>query len=149
MNTKYSLAKYILTIKVPASLVSMLGQSISIGGEGSYLDYISVHYNSDQWTTEGDATGGYTHNLSLNRTGTIEWSLTQVSEKIKHFIRLLNVIYTAAGLDDTIDITISQESNTIVSASDCVPTRIPDQRFAATAEKQTWSFNCGKITCTL
>lgn len=149
---RYSLARYILTIQLPndldAAFISAFGQSLSIGGEGSMVGSIKLSLSKDLWSTEGDATGGYTHNQSLDRTGTCTIDIKQVADSIAKFIRLCNCFYKSSITASTglyLELK-DNEGNIVATCNDCYITKIADQEFTDTAGDQTWTFTCGKIT---
>jgi len=148
---RYSLARYILTVQLPddfdATFITAFGQSLSIGGEGSMVGSIKIALAKDLWETEGDSTGGYVHNQSLDRTGTCEVSLKQVADAVAKFIRLCNCFYKSdvnysTGLYLELK---DNEGNIVATCKDCYISKIPDQEFADKAGDQTWTFTCGKV----
>lgn len=145
---KYSLADYILTITLPADLASQFGtDTISVGGEGSYLGSIVLGFNSNIWETEGDATGSWVHNRNLDRTGTVDVTLNMLSDNVAKFIRVCNLYYNSETITDGLTMTVSTLSGTnIANCLDCFITKIPNQEFEEKAKTQSWSFTCGKIT---
>lgn len=145
---KYSLAKHILTITIPDNLVGDFGaQSISIGGEGSYLDSITLTYNSQLWTTTGDATGSWVHDQNLDRTGTAEISIKQVSPSVGRFKTLCNLYFNSYIDYDGLTLELSDiAGNIIATCNDCYIQKIPNQAYQATSQNQTWTITCGKIT---
>lgn len=143
---RYSLSNYILTITIPTSLANALGiNTIQIGGEGSYLNSISISLNSNMFETETDYTGSWVHNKNLNLSGTCEIQLNQLSPNIERFKQLCN-IYRSSELYDGLDMVLQDLSgNTIATITDSLITKIPEQTFANTAAMQSWSFTCGQI----
>ena len=105
MIHKYSLADYQLTIGIPQSVAQRLGlrdeegnllTSFVIGGpgennEGSFIGQIVATRSNNLWETEGDATGSWVHNKNLNRTGTIELQIRQISDKVIELSQLTEV----------------------------------------------------------
>lgn len=144
---RYSLAKYILTVSIPDNLVAEFGdRSVSIGGEGSYTDSITITRSVETWTTEGDSTGSYVHNQNLNKTGTAEVSLNQLSPQIAKFKTLCNLYSNADAEYDGLTLELSDTAgNVIATCNDCLINKIPDQQFQATAQNQSWVFTCGQI----
>lgn len=144
---KYSLAKYILSITIPASVAASFGtQSISVGGSGSYTEYINVEHAEDAWSVVGDTTGSYVFNRNDNRTGTVQVSLNQMSDRVRQFISLCNIYQSSQEIDEGLTLEIrSTDGNTVATCSDCMPKKIPQQAFGATAANQTWEFVCGRI----
>lgn len=145
---RYSLAEYLVTITIPTDLASAFGtNSISIGGEKSYLDNISAAYSTSQWSIAGDDTGGYVHNKSLNRTGTVTLSLSQVSPQISKFKTLCNLFYNSTEDYDGLTITVSDlQGNVVCTCEDCMISGIPQQSFGSTAQPQNWTMNVGTLT---
>ena len=143
---RYCLANYILTADIPED-IGFGTQSVSIGGEGSYLDSISIDLNEDMFSTQGDNTGSWVHIKNLNRTGKVTISIKQVSDKIAIFKSLVNVYMNvdseASGMTLTLRNTLN---NTVAICEDCVITKIPEQSFSSEPGTQSWTFNAGKIT---
>lgn len=145
---KYSLSNYILSINLPSELESDFGSSsIQIGGEGSFLDSITVSLSTDLWTTEGDATGSWVHTKNLDRHGTVQISLNQMSDAVYRFKQICNIYYNSSTEQDGLTMTLRDMNNrTVCTCEDCVISKIPDQSFGQTPTTQSWQFNSGKIT---
>ena len=143
---RYCLANYILTADIPED-IGFGTQSVTVGGEGSYLDSISVKFNNNLFETTGDNTGSWVHTKNLNSTGTIDVTLNQVSDKVAIF-KALNNSYLALDSEASgLTLTLRDNlNNTLLIAEDCLITTIPSQDFGANPGTQTWSFTCGKIT---
>ena len=143
---RYCLANYILTADIPED-IGFGTQTVSIGGEGSYMDTITISLTDDLFKTEGDNTGSWVHIKNLNKTGTAKISIKQVSDKIATFKALVNIYSNlnteASGMTLTLRDTLN---NTICVCEDCLLTKIPDQKFASDPDTQEWIFTCGKIT---
>lgn len=142
---RYCLVNYILTADIPVD-IGFGVQSVSIGGEGSYLDSITISMNEDMFTTKGDNTGSWVHIKNLNQTGKITVAVNQVSDRIAIFKALVNAY---ANVDSTSGMTLTLRdtlNDTIAVCEDCVITKIPDQAFSSEPATQTWTFNAGKIT---
>lgn len=142
---KYSLADYILSITTnDASLTQMFG-NVTVGGEGSALDSISISTSQDLWNTTGFATGAWVHNKNLSRVGTVEVSISQLSEKVAKFKQMVNIFYS--GDYDGFTFTLSDSyGNKVCTCVDVYPTKIPNQSFGSDAAMQSWSFTAGEIT---
>lgn len=146
---KYSLSKYILSIKPSTDLASAINDfgTISIGGEGSYLDNITITPNGRLWSTTGFATGGWVHDKNLDRTGTVSITLNQMSDAVQKFIRLCETFYESDYDGFTLTLTTNEVDKKVVATCiDCYIQQIPAQAFQASAQTQTWTFTCGKIT---
>lgn len=143
---RYCLANYILTADIPTD-IGFGTQSVSIGGEGSYTDTITVSMSQAMFQTQGDSTGSWVHVKSLDQTGQIQVTIKQVSDKIATFKALMNVYRNldseASGMTLTLRDTLN---NTICIAEDCVIDKVPDQAFGNEPGTQTWNFLCGRIT---
>lgn len=143
---RYCLANYILTADIPED-IGFGTQTVSIGGEGSYMDTITISLTEDLFKTEGDNTGSWVHIKNLNKTGTAKISIKQVSDKIATFKALVNIYSNlnteASGMTLTLRDTLN---NTICVCEDCLLTKIPDQKFGNEPDIQEWTFTCGKIT---
>lgn len=156
MNNRYSLADYTLTVIFnDSSFVSAAGlssNSISIGGEESYLNNFTISYaNSSIWTTSADSTGSYVHNKNLQKNGSIQISINQMSEQVKQFIQICNVYFSSSNIHSGATIKVYANNGTdnvadlICTATSCFIQGIPPQGFAAQAQNQNWTFTCGKI----
>ena len=149
---RYALTDYKLAITLPDVLAGILGLSeLTIGGEGSYLDVIEIEYDNDMWTTEGDATGSWVHNLNLSKVGKATVTLNQMSDKIARFKRICNLFYslTSEGTSDYDGLTMvltDMKNQVVATINDSFIQKIPRQAFGQTADKQAWVFTCGKIT---
>ena len=141
---KYSLANYILSIDSNDSEIKRIFGTISIGGEGSYLDSLSLSNNSNIFETQGYATGGYVHTKNLDRHGTATITLNQLSDKVGRFIQLAKLSLSGDYDGFTLSLTDSN-GNKIATCIDCYIQKIPDQSFGSSAQTQTWVFTCGQI----
>ena len=143
---RYCLANYILTADIPED-IGFGTQSVSIGGEGSYTDSISIKLNQNMFSTEGDSTGSWVHVKNLDSTGTVDISIKQVSDKVATFKAIVNIYSKltneASGMTLTLRDTLN---NTVCTCYDCLLEKIPDQTFGSTPTSQSWTFTCGKIT---
>lgn len=162
-TNRYALADYQITVKVPTNLdipnrelAQMLASisAITIGGSGegegkfgSFLGSINVKRNKDLWTTEGDATGSWVHNKDLNRTGTIDVEITQVSDQVVQLVYLCTAYESVSDAVEGLQLIITNTASekTIVTAIDCYIAKIPDLPLGDTAAKLTFSFTCGRI----
>ena len=143
---RYSLSRYILTIAIPAKL-GFGSKTLSVGGEASYLDSITISFNNALWSTTGDATGSWVHTKNLDRTGTVTVSLSQLANNVSQFKTLCSTYFNAESDYDGLTLTLKDiDGNEIASCEDCYITKIPDQGFQSTAQQQSWTFTCGKIT---
>lgn len=142
---RYCLADYILTADIPSDL-GFGSKSVSIGGEGSYLDTISVSMEATMFETTADATGSWVHKKSLDRHGSVNVTINQMSDKIAIFKALMNVYAKASSDVEGMTLTLRDNmNNTICICNDCLLTKIPDQSFAADPGTQQWTFTCGEI----
>ena len=163
---RYSLADYSVTFSFPSNIQVGDGfvtlKSFSIGGPGnasqpgSFVGEIKVTRAKEMFTTEGDVTGSYVHSRNLDKTGTIEIQLRQVSSQILDLLKACKTYETATGIKGVQGMTITinapmgeydvQRSSLIISkCTDCFPTKVPDQVFSDTAQMQTWTFTCGNV----
>ena len=146
---RYSLNKYILSIKPSNELASAMNDfgTISIGGEGSYLDNVSINLNRNMWNTTGFSTGAWVHTKDLSKTGTVSITLSQLSPEVQRFIRLCETFYDNDYEGFTITLSTNDTDRRVISTCiDCYIQKIPSQDFASSAGNQTWVFTCGKIT---
>lgn len=155
---RYSLTDYVLSVKVPEELREVFSDEdidyssniISIGGDGSYVGSITLHRNSNQWTTEGDHTGSWVHNKNKDKTGTLTVSITQISDKVKMLVRLYETYYSSDTVTEGLTITVTKATGNgnqedVATCTDCYIQAIPDIAFGESAADQSWVFTCGKI----
>ena len=146
----YNLSKYKLAIQLPEEFASKVGlendNTITVGGEGSYLDTLSYSYNADMYTTKADATGSYVHDKNLDKSGNITISIHQLSPQIALFKKIINLYYQSGNDYDGLQLSLKDLSGQeIMSAESCFFVKIPDQNFGQTSENQTWNITSGKI----
>lgn len=161
-TNRYSLADHIVVITLPDDNIELLERSglqanapITIGGpgqngnEGSFVGSIKVSRKEDLWDTQGDATGSWVHNKSLNRTGNVEIDITQVSDDIIKLSMICNAYESIQGAVGGLTIEVKNAYNlelpSIAVCSDCLINKIPDQNLGEKAEQQNWSFTCGRV----
>lgn len=153
-TSRYSLADYIMTVRVPA-IGNLAAEEISIGGpgengEGSCVGEIKVTRRTDMWTTEGDPTGSWVHNKNLDKTGTIELNIKQVSANVQKLMMICSAYESlntkAAGLTITINPANDDGATTdYITGVDVFIQKIPDQDYSDTAKDQQWIFTCGQV----
>ena len=142
---RYSLADYILSIKPNDPQINSDFGTITIGGEGSYTDSITLSPRDNLFETTGYNTGAWVHNKNLSRVGTAVISISQLSDQVKKFIMMAETYYT--GDYDGFTLTVStNEGSQVATCIDCYIQKIPDQVFGANSANQTWTFTCGKIS---
>lgn len=141
---RYSLANYILSIDSNDSDIKSMFGAISVGGEGNYLDTITIGGLPNLWDTTGFATGAWVHNKNLSKVGTVTVNLSQLSDQVAKFKKLCNVYYSGDYDGLTLSLTDIQ-GNKVCTCVDCYIQKIPNQEFAATAGMQSWVFTCGQI----
>lgn len=150
---RYSLATYILSIKLPTDFAQQVGLEnddvITVGGEGSYLDSFSFSFEHDLFSTKGDATGSWVHDKNLSRVGSCEISIHQLSDKVALFKKIMNLYYQASNDFDGLNLILEDSSGrSIINCEDCYFSKIPNQAFGAESANQTWNLTCGRITLT-
>lgn len=151
---RYSLSDYIVTINIKdidSNLSQLVGETISIGGEGSYVGSISLKYlnNNGMYNIDADDTGSYVYNRSLNLSGQIDISLNQISPAATKLRTIFNY-YLSQDLLNPFTITLSQSNadgtqTKISNMIDCMITSLPEQKYESSAGMQTWSIQCGKL----
>ena len=169
MTNRYALADYQLVIRVPDGIEGIGGTEIVIGGPGDsnfsgtegdykgFIGQISVSRKSDAWETEGDRTGSWVHNQNLDKTGTCQIDITQISAAIIKLSQLCSIyekVQTDStlaarnleGLTLTVQAAGSSNSMPVATCEDCLIQKHPDQVLGETAEKQSWIFTCGRIS---
>lgn len=143
---KYSLANRILSLEANDASLRQWFDKVTVGGNGSALESISVEYTNEQWTTDSFATGGYVHNKNLSKVGTITIVLSQLSEKINAFKNLVNAHFTGDYQGLTLTLTDTATETEILVAKDCYFTKIPNQEYGRTASTDSWVLTCGEIS---
>ncbi len=157
-TNRYGLADYKLVVSFPAeagftSAIAGESAQLEIGGpgqngyEGSYLGSIKVSRKNDLWDTDDDPTGSWVHNKNLGRSGTVDLEVSQVSDQIVTLSYLCMAYESVQESIDGLTLEVKNVMSGVVVAKcyDCLIKKIPDQNFAGTAEKQTWTFTCGRI----
>ena len=141
---KYSLADYILSIKTDDPSLQAFG-AITVGGEGSATDSMGIELDNNMWETTSFATGAWIHSKNLARSGKIDITLSQLSDRVAKFMQLANVFYSGDYQGLTLSLTDSTGQN-IATCIDCYFVKIPRQEFSSRAANQTWQLTSGKIT---
>ena len=145
MSKRYSLANYILSIEPQDQTLKQMFGTISIGGQGSAVGSVKVAQQTDMWSTKGYATGAWVHSKNLDRHGTCNVTLKQLSNEVMKFIKLCNVYYTANFDGCTLTLT-DAKGNKVATCEDCYIQKISDQEFGEEAADQDWAFTCGKVS---
>lgn len=154
MLNRYSLADHTVKVTFPegfnvngtnlGGLVLTFGGAGNNGIDGSFLGEIAVSRSRDTWTTEGDVTGSWVHNKSLDRTGTVTLNLRQISDDVVRLQMLAN----AFELNDSVgcQIIVFSKDTPVAQADDCYISKIPDQSFGDSAAMQSWGWTAGRVT---
>lgn len=142
---RYCLANYILSIKPNDPGINSSFGTITVGGEGSYNDNITIRPEGQLFNTKGYPTGAWIHDKDLSRTGTVELSLNQLSDQVTKFIMMCETYYLSDYDGFTLTLA-TNEGTKVMTAIDCYIQKIPDQAFASQSSNQTWIFTCGKIS---
>ena len=82
---RYSLALVSVAIKFPDKETP-----VRFGGQGSMIGSITLARKNDRFSAEGDATGGFVINESLDRTGTCVLSIKQFAPLVSTLTDLFN-----------------------------------------------------------
>lgn len=147
---RYSLANYKVALTLPSDFAAEVGltgnEALTIGGEGSYLDSVTVEMDNDTYNTKSDSTGSWVHDVNLSKTGKVTITINQMSDKIAKFKKITN-LYSLSNVDyEGVTIAIDDnKANHIVNCSDCYFQKIPNQEFNQEAGTQAWVLTCGKI----
>lgn len=143
----YSLNKYKVIIDIPQKLQSLFGKnSLSIGGNGSYLESIEVRTNNDLWTVKGDYVGSYVHTMNRDKTGEITITLSQLSDYAILFHRLIESYYNTTSYDYIKTITVMEGDKIVATITDSMLKKVVDKRFGTEAQTESWTFVSGEIT---
>lgn len=147
VGKRYALADYQVTIDVPSEL-GFTSSSLVIGGEGSYLDSITLTSNAEVYGIVTDASGNWLYNKNYATNGAVTLSLQQVSDVVVQLKTLFNLLYKSTNINEGLTITIIDTSdNSIVAVcEDCVISKIPDQKWDKESSTQDWELLVGKIT---
>ena len=156
MVNRYSLADHTVKITLPENLrvggVDLGGRVLTSGGpgqngqDGSFTGSITVRRANPTWNTEGDPTGSWVHNKTLNRTGSVELSLRQVSDDIIRLQMLASIFESDQNGTRGCLIEVYSTDKTVAKAEDCYITQVPDQVFGESAENQSWTWTSGRVT---
>ena len=150
----YSLSRYFVSITFPAELSSLLNgefgsnNTLTIGGQGSYMDKISISRNTDTWSIKGDSTGSYVAEKNLDATGSCILSLSQLSDNVMRFMRLANIFYNGDGFSRGLTITVMKSDGSqekVAVCTDCLIKKPADQDFQGESQTQDWEFVCGRV----
>lgn len=154
MINRYSLADHLVKVTLPAGVLvggtNIGGMVLEFGGPGnnaqtgSFMGEITVERTNDTWTTEGDPTGSWVHNKSLNKTGTVTMQLRQVADDIIRLQMLAQVFEN--GDFPGCKIEVFAGTDTVARAEDCYIAKVPPQVYGDTAAMQTWSWTAGRIS---
>lgn len=163
MIHQYSLADYQLTIGLSDNVARQLGlrdangnllTNFTIGGpgednQGSFVGQIVVTRNTNLFSTTGDATGSWVHDKNLDRTGSIQVDITQISDDVITLVQLCQMFESIQtnmpGLELTINSVASNVSNTMVTGRDSYIQKLPDLTLAESAGRLSWVFTCGQV----
>lgn len=158
-TNRYALSDYILTLKLPdnSELLEKSGLTsaqFSIGGpgqnglDGSFLGNIVVKRNGSVWSTEGDATGSWVHSKSLNRTGSVQLDINQVSDDVIRLAMICNAYESIQDAVPGLSIIVSSAAdinNVVANCYDCYIQEVPDHKFGDKAADYSWTFTCGRV----
>ena len=154
MINRYSLADHTVKITFPDNLtvggVNIGGTVLKIGGPGdnntggSFTGEITVSRSTDTWSTEGDATGSWVHNKSLNRTGSVSMQIRQISDDVIR-LKMLSQVFETGDFPGC-KIEVFSITDTVARAEDCYITKIPDQVYGENAAMQTWNWTAGRVS---
>lgn len=145
MAAKYSLANYIVTFSANDNRISEIINDISIGGKDDTLDSITISRANDLFSVTGYATGGYVFDKSLDRTGSVTLSISQLAAQIPVLKNLCQVLESEDGEGLTITVRAAGSTDAVAECIDCFPTKIPDQAFGSSSANQSWEFICGQV----
>ena len=156
MVNRYSLADHTVVVTMPTitnipGLDSISGKQLYFGGpgqnnlDGSFMGSISVSRANDTWSTEGDSTGSWVHNKNLNRTGSVQMTIRQVSDDII-YLMMIAQMFENYHISQGMDIEIFNGDLTVARAEDCYLTKIPDQIYGESAATQDWVWTSGRVT---
>lgn len=83
---RYSLAQVSVGITFPHQTTAH-----RFGGQGEMIGSITVSRKNDRFSAEGDATGGFVVNESLDKTGTLTISIKQFAPLVSTLTNLFNM----------------------------------------------------------
>ena len=123
MIHQYSLADYQLTIGLSDNVARQLGlrdangnllTNFTIGGpgednQGSFVGQIVVTRNTNLFSTTGDATGSWVHDKNLDRTGSIQVDITQISDDVITLVQLCQMFESIQTNMPGLELTINSE----------------------------------------
>lgn len=156
MINRYSLADHRVVVTLPENFyigsVNVGGKQIVFGGagetgmEGSFMGQISITRNSEMFTTTGDVTGSWVHNKSLDRTGTVELQIRQISDDVVKLRMICMALEEAETQSDGILIEVYNNDDLVEKAEDCVIQKQVDDVLGESADNQTWTWLAGRVT---
>lgn len=146
VGKRYSLADYQLTIDIPSEL-EFGTTSITIGGDGSYMNSVTISTDNNLFDIATDAAGNWLYNKNLARNGQVEISIQQVSDAVAQLKTLFNLLLKSPTQSEGLTISLADTlGNEIATCEDCVINNIPNQAFGETSAEQTWTLLAGKVT---
>lgn len=145
---QYSLLDYNLSILLKSSADVVTGTliNIPIGGLGKYLGSITVAKDTANISKTVDATGAGVFSYTHDHSGTISIEISQLSDAVSSILSNIHEKYTglSQGTSDyktaILDITIKKGTTDVISATNCMLTKMPDLTLEAEAGTRTFEF---------
>jgi hypothetical protein len=145
---QYSLLDYNLSVLLKESTDVLTGTliNIPIGGLGKYLGSITVTKDTANISKTVDATGAGVFSYTHDHSGTISIEISQLSDAVSSILSNIHEKYT--GLSEgtskyksaILDITIKKGNSDVISATNCMLTKMPDLTLEAEAGSRTFEF---------
>lgn len=151
---KYSLALVKAVITIPGIGVK------TFGGQGSMIGNITLSRKNDRFSAEGDATGGYVINETLDGTGTCTISIKQFAPLVNTLINCFNN-YDTNIAQDVIDINEEGEFSSTAGTASSIELyyggmlvgkaegcylNMPELAFEEENGNRDFTFECGHVS---
>lgn len=146
MGFRYSLAQVSIEISRGTE------PAISFGGNKSMLGSITMSRSNDRFAVEGDATGGYVVNETLDATGDVAISIRQFASLSNTLTKIFNAydIDSAGGHGalsankGAVSIKVFYRGALVASANGCF-INMPEYAFEEEAGDRDFSFVAGEV----
>ena len=158
---RYSLSALSVVITFPKSVQDLLGTNtpVRFGGQGSMIGNVSMARKNERFSAEGDATGGYAINETLDKTGTCTISIKQFAPLVSTLTTLFRKydddLNDAENINSYIpleggevfgscSIELYYAGNLVASAQGCF-LNMPELPFEEENGSRDFTFECGAV----
>ena len=152
------MAGYKYSLSTVSVIITSGNKQYRFGGQGSMIGTVSMARKNDRFSAEGDATGGYVINESLDATGTCTISIKQFAPLVDTLTNLFNS-YASSGEnvygeatnsapltgDGAVSIQLFYNGTSVGKAEGCY-LNMPELSFEEDNGTRDFTFECGKVT---